>query len=554
MKKKNPPAVFKEYIQGQIVMLPTDLETQIPPKHLVRVVNAAIEKMDISALMAQYKGGGTSSYHPKMLLKVLVYSYSQQLYSSRKIAKALRENIYFMWLSGNQQPDFRTINRFRSEVVKEVIEDIFTAVLELLIEEGYVKLENYFLDGTKIEANANKFSWVWAKSTRRYKQKLQEKVKELIHQIEEVNEAENAEYGERDLEELGPDEPLDSRKLEEKIQELNQRLKEQRDKQSQSQAAAMSVEEPEKQATTPTKTKKRVGRRGKTRLQKAQDALKKLETDCLPRQKKYEDQERKLAGRNSYSKTDVDATFMRMKDDYMKNGQLKAGYNLQMGTEGQFVVGFSVHQRPGDPGCLVPHLKGVKARLGTLPKNVIADSGYGSEENYAYLNEEQVGNYLKYNTFGKEQRPRYKPNPFAADQMVYDAENDELICPAGKRLTYQYSTHPKTDNGYRGERRCYEAENCTGCPLKEQCTKAKGNRKVHLGFQLKAWRKQARENLTSEIGKKLRSLRAVEVESVFGRLKEDWGYRRFFLRGLDKVKTEFGLLCIAQNMAKLAVS
>src|SRR5512139_2592371 len=187
MKKKSSPPVFKEYTQGQIVLLPTDLEAQIPPKHLVRVVNAAIEKMDLSALQAQYKGGGTSSYHPKMLLKVLIYAYTQQLYSSRKIAKALRENIYFMWLSGNQRPDFRTINRFRSEVVKDVIEDIFTSVLELLIEGGYVKLENYFLDGTKIAANANIYSWVWGKSTKRYKQKLQEKVKGLIQQIEQVN-------------------------------------------------------------------------------------------------------------------------------------------------------------------------------------------------------------------------------------------------------------------------------------------------------------------------------------------------------------------------------
>jgi transposase len=554
MKKKSIPPVFKEYTQGQVILLPTDLGAQIPPRHLVRVVNTAIEKMDLSKLLAQYKGGGTSSYHPKMLLKVLVYAYTQQVYSSRKIAKALRENIYFMWLSGNQQPDFRTINRFRSEVVKDVIEDIFTSVLELLIEEGYVKLENYFLDGTKMEANANKYSWVWGRSTRHYKQKLQEKVKELIVQIEQVNEAENAEYGEQDLEEMGSEEPFDSQKLEQKIQELNQRLKAQQDKAQEPPAGIAKAEvlpEPEQKAPKP---KKKRGRRGKTKLQKAQDALKKLEEDCLPRQKKYEDQERKLAGRNSYSKTDVDATFMRMKDDYMKNGQLKPGYNLQMGTEGQFVVGFSVHQRPGDPGCLVPHLQGIKEKLRRLPKKIIADSGYGSEENYAYLHQEQVGNYVKYNTFGKEQRPRYRPNPFAADQMQYDPQKDELICPAGKRLTYQYSFHPKTDNGYRGERRCYEAEGCSGCPLKEQCTKAKGNRRVNMAFQLQAWRQQAKHNLTSDEGKKLRSLRGVEVESVFGRLKEDWGFRRFLLRGIEKVKTEFGLLCIAQNMAKLAVS
>lgn len=193
-------------------------------------MNTAIEKMDLRALLAQYKGGGTSSYHPKMLLKVLVYAYSQQLYSSRKIAKALRENIYFIWLSGNQQPDFRTINRFRSEVVKEVIKDIITSVLELLIEEKYVKLENYFLDGTKIEANANKYSWVWSRSTKHYKRRMQEKVKELIQQIEQVNEAENAEFGERDLEEIGTDEPEDSHRLEQKIEELNQRLKAQQEK------------------------------------------------------------------------------------------------------------------------------------------------------------------------------------------------------------------------------------------------------------------------------------------------------------------------------------
>lgn len=138
MKKTSPP-VFKEYTQGQIVLLPTDLEAQVSPRHLVRVVSTAIEKMDLSRLMAQYKGGGTSSFLPKILLKLLVNAYTQQLYSSRKIAKALRENIYFIWLSGSQQPDFRTINRFRSGVVKEVIEDIFTSVLELLIEGGYVK-------------------------------------------------------------------------------------------------------------------------------------------------------------------------------------------------------------------------------------------------------------------------------------------------------------------------------------------------------------------------------------------------------------------------------
>jgi transposase len=158
MKRENHKQItFKNYQPNQL-MLPTDIELHIPTKHLVRVVNDAIDKMSIEPLLRQYKGGGTSSYHPKMMLKVLVYAYTQKLYSSRQIAKALRENIHFMWLSGNNTPDFRTINRFRSSIMKEIIDEIFKNVLELLIEEGLVKLENYFLDGTKIEANANRYT------------------------------------------------------------------------------------------------------------------------------------------------------------------------------------------------------------------------------------------------------------------------------------------------------------------------------------------------------------------------------------------------------------
>ena len=159
--------------------------------------------MDLEPLLRQYKGGGTSSYHPRMMLKVLVYAYTQRIYSSRQIAKALRENVNFMWLSGGNRPDFRTINGFRGEKMKGVIEEVFTAVLELLVEEGYVKLENYFVDGSKVEANANRHKVVWAKSRAKYQERLREKVKELLREIERINEAENEEYGDKDLEEMG---------------------------------------------------------------------------------------------------------------------------------------------------------------------------------------------------------------------------------------------------------------------------------------------------------------------------------------------------------------
>ena len=155
------------------------------------------------------KGGGTSSYHPKMLLKVLVYAYSQKIYSSRKIAKALRENIHFMWLSGGNQPDFRTINDFRGSRVKGVIDEVFADVLEYLIEAGHVKLENYFVDGTKIEADANKHKVVWAKRKDTYQKRAHVQIQELLKQIEQANEEEQAEYGDEDLEERGENSPED---------------------------------------------------------------------------------------------------------------------------------------------------------------------------------------------------------------------------------------------------------------------------------------------------------------------------------------------------------
>ncbi len=414
MSKKNVVPVFKEYTMGQMVLLSVDLEEEIEPEHLVRVVNAAVEQMDLRQVYAQYAGGGTSSNHPKMMLKVLIYAYTQQIFSSRKIAKALRENIYFMWLSGNNHPDFHTINRFRGEVVKETIREIFAAVLLLLEGGGYVKLENYFLDGTKLEANASRYSFVWAKNTKRYQEKVQAKVGLLLEQIEQLNVAEDAKYGEHDLPERGGSQRLDAAQLEAKIQELNERLRQMPADDDNppppppaaptetvlDRPDACAAPSAEPSSATPAKTKADKRKKHKSKAQQLAKGIQQLAEEYLPRLKKYEEQEAVLGECNSYSKTDQDATFMRMKDDHMQNGQLKAGYNLQIGTEDQFVVGFSVHQRPGDPGCLIPHLEETRQqRGGRQPQKAIADSAYGSEENYAYLEKEGIEAYVKHNTF-----------------------------------------------------------------------------------------------------------------------------------------------------------
>ena len=221
----NGKIIFKEYTLEQPSLLPPSLEELIPKDHLVRVVNKVIEKIDIKPLLEKYKGGGTSSYHPRMLLKVIVYAYTEKIYSSRKIAKALRENVNFMWIGGGNQPDFRTINHFRGELMKDAVRTVFSKVVELLIEGGYIKLENYFVDGTKIGANANAHKVVWAKKTKHYKERLQEQIKVLLDEIEQVTEKENKEYGEADLEELGGNTGIDAVRLQKKVEELNEALK-----------------------------------------------------------------------------------------------------------------------------------------------------------------------------------------------------------------------------------------------------------------------------------------------------------------------------------------
>lgn len=407
--------------------------------------------------------------------------------------------------------------------MKDVMVEIFSEVVELLHRQGYIKLENYFLDGTKIEANASKYSWVWGKSTKRYKEKLREKCKELFEFAELSNNKENDEYGECNLEELGNEKPIDSQAIEEAVHRIDERL-----------------------AVSPTQKK----------LVKVKQVLLK---DYLPRMKKYEKQEELLAERNSYSKTDTDATFMRMKEDAMKNGQLKPGYNVQIGTENQFVVGYSIHQSAGDTSCMREHLEEVKAALGgKLPANIVADAGYGSEENYEYLESQGLGNYVKYNTFHKEATQKWKTDPKRVQNWTYHEETDEYTCGFGRTLSFKFIKTQKSKNGYRSVIRVYESSDCQGCPYHDECTKKSDkpeyNKRIYInrrGNELKA---QVRFNLTSEYGRQMRSLRPIEVESVFGDIKGNFGVRRFMLKGLDKVKLEWGLHCIAHNIRKMVAA
>jgi Transposase DDE domain len=244
---------------------------------------------------------------------------------------------------------------------------------------------------------------------------------------------------------------------------------------------------------------------------------------------------------------------MRMKEDPLHRAQPKPAYNVQIGTENQFMVGYSVHQQAADGVCLIPHLESVQKYLGEMPLQVVADAGYGSEENYAYLEQMGVDSFVKYSIFDREQKRSWKKEIYRVENWRYDAAQDQFTCPQEKSLAYRGTYCERRAHGYLSRQREYICADCSDCPAKTQCTRAAGHRRVHVSMPLLEYRERVRQNLLSEEGKRLRARRGVEVESVFGRLKHNWGFRRFMLRGLDKVKIEWGLLCLAHNMAKLAV-
>ena len=511
MGKVNSKAVFKPYDQQQILLLPPRLDELIPANHLVRVVNTVVDQLDLSAIINQYEGGGTSSYDPRMMAKVMLYGYAMKIYTGRKIAKALAQDVTFMWLAAYNGPDFRTINLFRSGILKETIEDLFKQLLLFLVEHGYIKVENYFTDGTTFSADANKHKVVWKKNSERYKQKAEAKCKELFKEIDALNAAEDKAYGDSDLEEKGS-QPIDSKEIGKQVEKLNQVIE--------------------------SSKEKRVARKAKSLKKKVEEQQEKIN--------RYEGQLSIGEGRGGYSKTDTEATAM-----YLKNDELAPAYNVVASCEDQFITGFSVHQNPNDATCFKDHFQ----QLVLKPQTITADSIFGTEQNYQLLEGEGIENYLKFPLFHKEQSHEYKDNKFLRENFSYDKDKDTYTCPDGRNLKYT-GTDSSTQNksGHKSTYKVYASENCTGCSLASQCKKSEeGNKTVKVNEQLDFYKQQARQNLTSEKGLALRKRRSMEIESCFGDIKHNMGFRRFHLRGKKKVKTEVGLVSMAHNLRKMQI-
>ena len=515
-----PEPKFIPCMQDQPMLLPPDIGDLVPEGSMPRVVDMVVRSIDRTTLTSLYPGGGAPAHDPQMMLKVVLLAYASGIYSSRKIAQATRENVGFLWICGMRPLDHMTVNRFRSERVRPVFEEVFSEVIQLLADMGLVTLDTYFLDGTKVEANANRFTFVWAKSTKRYKDQLRARVHAHLAAIDEMCDEEEA---------LAPDEPseIDSEAIAEAARRINERIRD-----------------------------KGVGKRPRDDEGRAlRKAKRMLEGEWAERMGRYEGQEETLAGRGSYSKTDHGATFMRMKEDSLTN-QTKPGYNVQAGTEGQFILDVTCHQRPGDTACAIDHLEHARETIGHLPAEIVADAGYGSEQNYAWLEGEGVDAYVKHNEFFRECRnARWREDPMRPANWEYDEETDSYACPGGRTLSFRREKTTRSDLGHESVTRIYVCEGCPECPLRKRCFRSKDPdavRILRVNPVLDAFRARASEMLHTERGSALRKQRSVDVETIFGDIKRNWGFRRFLLRGLEKVDHEMRMVAMGHNIRKMA--
>lgn len=492
-------------IRNQVV-LPLNLEILLPEDDPVRKTVEILDSLDYTELYRTYYRTWRK-VDPEIMFEVIVYAYMNGIYSDRDIELACKTDIRFMWiLQGAPAPDHSTICRFQSERLQPVIEKLFYQLIMKLMELNEVDYKHIFIDGTKIEANANRYSFVWKKAVENLLRKLKIRIEAELPEIQRR-------YG-----------IIESTTLHDTISSLL------------SYAEMYGI-----------KFVHGSGKR-KTQLQKDTEKL----CDYAKRVADYENSLCICGKRKSYSKTDIDATFMRMKEDHMNNGQLKPGYNVQIGVQSEYIVGLGLFQKPADTTTLIPFIERMEAHIDRKIKQIVADAGYSSEENFTYLEDHGKEAYIKPNDYEIRKTKRYKSNKYRVENLQYDEENNCFICPNGKRLNFADESKEKTDNGYETVKSHYICESCAGCPHREKCFKGKyENRKVEISHTYARQKQEATERITTDYGIKLRMNRSIQVEGAFGVLKQDYGFRRFLMRGKQKTETQFFLLAIAFDIQKL---
>jgi len=503
------------------IKLPLELSTIIPENDCVRLVRQLVCKMDLRGLYATYSRIGEVQASPDQMLAILLYAYHEGIYSSRKIESACRRDINFMYLlEGKPAPDHSTIARFRTLHFKPCAKDLLAQNVLLLKDIGEINDREIFIDGTKIEANSNKYTFVWKRATTKNMRKLMDRIAAFVEDLVDH-------YGLKPI-----------WKGEVRYHHLKQlRRKLYRIKKEEG-----------------IKFVHGVGHR-KTQLQRDIETLEQFRDKMI----EYIQKLHICGSRNSYSKTDHDATFMRMKEDSMRNGQLKPGYNLQFGINSGYVAWLTISPLTTDNRTLPEFLDSLREGLKFQYGTVVADAGYESEQNYAYLKEHGMRAMIKPGNYEISRTRKYQKDISRRENMDYNYDGDYYTCHEGHRLYPIALQHRKRANGYVQKTTVYECHECRGCPFKPQCIRGRNwktpeedrFKRLNVSRKFERLRKESLRNITSEEGTMLRMNRTIQSEGAFAMLKEDRRFRRFLTRGKENVYAESVLMAISQNIDHL---
>ncbi len=491
----------------------------------MRLLSAVLDRVDYRRINAAYSRLGRSEYPTRLLTKVWTYGYMKRMIHTREVEAACWENTKFMYLlEGHRPPDHNTLARFRTRVLRsEAGEDLERQVVELLIQAGLVDMSNVFIDGTKIEANANKYTFVWKKASEKNRQKLSAKIARQLPGLlasvgmkYRVSETEGIAV--RHLKKIHK--KLYAKKAEEGIEFVHG-----------------------------------AGKR-KTAVQRVIEAVE----EWLEKLKQYTRDIHICGERNSYCKTDHDATFMRMKEDHMRNGQLKPGYNVNVATASGFIIGHYISPDRDDVQTLIPFTKKLREMYEKHhPGRIIVDSGYESEDNYCWFESlEDCELFVKPSDHEAKKKRKYRTDISRRENMPYDPQSDTYTCAAGKSIRYDHDKHSKSANGLRITTSVYVCDHCKGCPLKEKCIRARSktpleerNKVIYVSKRFAAQRAAMEAKINTPEGKLLCVNRCIQAEGTFAFTKQDLNYRRFLCRGRPKVSAEWSLLSIAANILRL---
>ena len=482
---------------GQVVIA-LNSEIVLPEDAPVRLTSAQLEELDYRKLYEAYSSKGRKSVtDPRVMFKVMVYGYQCGIYSSRKLEEACRYRVDFMWLLEDEKvPDHATFARFRTGRCAEAAEDLFYQYVRYLEAQKETDHETVFIDGTKLESAAGRYTFVWRKQVEKQLARTKEKVQRAIP-VSSLSEFE-AHLAQK-AEGIGFVHGTGKRKSEE---------------------------------------------------QKEWESLNALR--C-----RWQEYEEKLSvmgeDRNSYSRTDPDATFMRMKEDHMRNGQLKPAYNVQLAVNSEYITGVDVFSNRTDYGTLVPFLKTLQKQQGKKYDSVTADAGYERLSNYLFLESNGQMSFIKPTDYEQQKSAKFKKQIGRSENMDYDAEEDCYICANGKTLPLRREC-TEWKEGRPVTTAWYRCEDCAGCPLREKCCQAKDAeqaKEIRVNKTFQELRKASLKNITTEQGIYLRLCRSIQVEGAFGLLKTDFAFRRFLTRGKVKVRIELYFLALAFNLKKL---